>query len=221
MITSLLFSTNPLLVRHTLSSTISEIESQKGVDDAIELINANVPEGEKFGMLIDVSSYSFETLEARRIWSLQFKMNEDIQKRADFVAIVGSPNEAFNTEKLWMETTKLKFFEKDQDAEKWLLESKSNPTMCNYKKVILERICYTELVYGRINKKLNIELSKEKIEEMILSIIKQTDDSGFIKTGKNIYITNIERNVRLTINSYTNRIITADKLNKNIPSMIR
>lgn len=86
--------------------------------------------------------------------------------------------------------------------------------MSNYKKDILDKICYTELVYGRINKKLSIELSKDKIEEMITTIISETDESDFHKTGKNIYITNNERNVRLTINSYTNRIITADKLNK-------
>ena len=86
--------------------------------------------------------------------------------------------------------------------------------MSNNKNEILDKICYTELVYGRINKKLSLELSKDKIEEMITSIISETDESDFQKTGKNIYITNNERNVRLTINSYTNRIITADKLNK-------
>lgn len=86
--------------------------------------------------------------------------------------------------------------------------------MNNYKKEILDRICYTELVYGRINKKLKIELSKDKIEEMIFSIILETDEVNFQKTGKNIYITNNEGNVRLTINSYTNRIITADKLSR-------
>jgi hypothetical protein len=88
-------------------------------------------------------------------------------------------------------------------------------SMKDYKKEILEKICYTDLVYERINKKLNIEFSKDKIEEMIFEIIKETDLAEFQKTGKNIYITNEERNVRLTINSYTNRIITADKLNKN------
>jgi FKBP-type peptidyl-prolyl cis-trans isomerase (trigger factor) len=86
--------------------------------------------------------------------------------------------------------------------------------MNNYKKEILGKICYTELVYGRINKKLGIELSKDKIEQMISTIISETDESKFQKTGKNIYITNNEKNVRLTINSYTNRIITADKLHK-------
>ena len=86
--------------------------------------------------------------------------------------------------------------------------------MNNYKSEILKNICYTDLVYGRINKKLNIELSKEKIEEFILETISETDEAKFQKTGKNFYITNKEKNIRLTINSYTNRIITVDKLNK-------
>ena len=82
----------------------------------------------------------------------------------------------------------------------------------NYKSTILDKICYTDLVYGRINKKLNIELSREEIEEMIFSILKETDAAEFQKKGKNIYITNIHKKIRLTINSYTHRIITADKL---------
>lgn len=86
--------------------------------------------------------------------------------------------------------------------------------MTNYKKDILEKICYTELVYGRINKKLNINHSKGEIEKMVLMIIRETEESGFYKKGKNIYIINSDRNIRLTINSFTNRIITADRLNK-------
>ena len=86
--------------------------------------------------------------------------------------------------------------------------------MTDYKTEILNKICYTDLVYERINKKLSIQLSKDKIEKMILEIIEETEKTGFQKTGKNIYITNNERNVRLTINSYTNRIITADRLRK-------
>ena len=89
-------------------------------------------------------------------------------------------------------------------------------SMNNYKKEILDKICYTELVYGRINKKLNIDISKDKIEEMISTMISETNESEFQKRGKNIYITNNKRNVRLTINAYTNRIITIDKLDKKI-----
>jgi len=88
-----------------------------------------------------------------------------------------------------------------------------NKNMTNYKKEILAKICYTDLVYRRINKKLNIELSKNKIEKMILTIISETDESEFYKRRKNIYITNTDKNVRLTINSFTSRLITADRLN--------
>lgn len=84
--------------------------------------------------------------------------------------------------------------------------------MNNFKKEIKNKICYTELVYGRINKKLNLALSKDKIEEMITIIISEAKECEFKKRGKNIYITNSARNVRLTINSYTNRLITADTL---------
>jgi len=86
--------------------------------------------------------------------------------------------------------------------------------MEDYKTEILDKISYTDLVYERINKKLNIQLPKDEIEKMIYEIIEKTDETKFRKTGKNIYITNNYKNIRLTINSYTNRIITADRLNK-------
>ena len=84
--------------------------------------------------------------------------------------------------------------------------------MEDYKSEIADKICYTDLVYERINKKLNIQFTKSEIEKMISEIIEGTEQSMFLKKGKNIYITNTNKNVRLTINSYTNRIITADNL---------
>ena len=76
---------------------------------------------------------------------------------------------------------------------------------------ILENICYTELVYGRINKKLNINLSKKEIESYIYEII--SDISCVInKKGKNFYINNFEKSIQITVNSNTYRVITADKL---------
>jgi len=87
-------------------------------------------------------------------------------------------------------------------------------TMNTYKDELLEKICYTDLVYDRINKKLDLKLSKDEIEEMILITIKETDESEFYRKGKNIYIVNKDKNIRLTINSFTNRIITADRLSK-------
>lgn len=82
------------------------------------------------------------------------------------------------------------------------------------KNEILENLCYTELVYGRINKKLNIQFSKRQIEEFIFNILKKTDERFFLRKGKNFYIANKEYNIRLTINSNTFRIITADMIDR-------
>lgn len=80
------------------------------------------------------------------------------------------------------------------------------------KEEILQNIGYTELVYGRINKKLHLNLSNEQIEDLIREIITETNATNFEKIGKNIYINNASHKVRLTINSSSKRIITANKL---------
>jgi hypothetical protein len=79
---------------------------------------------------------------------------------------------------------------------------------------ILYRLCYTELVYDRINKKLACQLSKSEIEEMLKNIIKEAPKAHFQRIGKNIYVSSPEKNIRITINSNTYRIITVDKINK-------
>ena len=56
--------------------------------------------------------------------------------------------------------------------------------MNNFKEVILNKICYTDLVYGRINKKLNLTLSNSEIEELILRIITETAPSELLKKVK-------------------------------------
>ena len=82
------------------------------------------------------------------------------------------------------------------------------------KQEILVNICYTELVYERINKKLGIKFSKKHIEEYIFNILKETDKAFFTKSGKNFYVMNTENNIRITINSNTFRVITVDKIEK-------
>ena len=77
---------------------------------------------------------------------------------------------------------------------------------------ILQNICYTELVYDRINKKLNTKLSKKQIEKLVFEVIDKTKESFFEKIGKNYYVSNIEYNIRITINANTYRIITVDKI---------
>ena len=44
--------------------------------------------------------------------------------------------------------------------------------MEDFKSEILDKICYTNLVYERVNKKLNIQLQKDEIEKMIYELIK-------------------------------------------------
>lgn len=86
--------------------------------------------------------------------------------------------------------------------------------MKGYKNDILNKICYSELVYERINKKLNSEFSKSEIENKLFSIVKETNEINFRKTGKNIYVSNDERNIRITINLNTYRVITVDAMIK-------
>lgn len=86
--------------------------------------------------------------------------------------------------------------------------------MESYKAGILKKICYSTLVYERINKKLKIHFSAEEIEKMILETLTETPESQFIKTGKNIYVSNYEKNMRITVNSNTYRLITVDKIKK-------
>lgn len=80
------------------------------------------------------------------------------------------------------------------------------------KSKIINNICYTELVYGRINKKLGTKLSDQQIEKFILQLLEKTPEKFYLKEGKNFYVTNVDNNIRLTINSTTFRIITVDKI---------
>jgi len=86
--------------------------------------------------------------------------------------------------------------------------------MHNDKIEILNRLCYTELVYERINKKLHCQLSKDEIEKLLFKVINDTREQFFERNGKNIYITNREKNLKITINSNTCRIITVDRIIK-------
>jgi len=92
--------------------------------------------------------------------------------------------------------------------------------MHNDKAKILNRLCYTELVYERINKRLHCQRSKDEIEKLIFKVINETQEQFFERKGKNIYITNREENIKITINTNTCRVITVDRIIK-ITSDIR
>lgn len=82
------------------------------------------------------------------------------------------------------------------------------------KNEILKNHCFTELVYGRINKKLSANLSKVEAELLIKNVLEITEIDQFQKKGKNFYISNQQFNLKITINSNTFRVITVDKLKK-------
>ena len=87
--------------------------------------------------------------------------------------------------------------------------------MTEKKREIIENLCYTDLVYGRINKKLSTDFSNDQIELFLNKVLEDTDEKYFTKTGKNYYITNTENDIRVTVNSNTFRVITVDKLRRN------
>ena len=80
------------------------------------------------------------------------------------------------------------------------------------KEAILKNLCYTELVYGRINKKLNTAYSEREIEQMIHRVVGETEEGFFERIGKNIYVSNRRENLKITINSRTYRVITVDRI---------
>ena len=86
--------------------------------------------------------------------------------------------------------------------------------MITNKKEIIERHCYTELVYQRINKKLGVSFSKQESENLIKKVLIETVVAQFEKIGKNFYISNAQHNIKITVNSNTFRIITVDRLLK-------
>ena len=61
------------------------------------------------------------------------------------------------------------------------------------KEEVLKHLCYTDLVYGRINKKLDLSLGRNKIESLVKLLIKETPGENIRKIGKNFYIPNFLR----------------------------
>jgi len=80
------------------------------------------------------------------------------------------------------------------------------------KSEILSKICYTDLVYGRINKKLKTNYSISEIKTLLYNLIKESPESSIQKIGKNFYILNPKNNIRITVNSQTFRVITVDRV---------
>jgi len=73
----------------------------------------------------------------------------------------------------------------------------------------LQNVCYTPLVFKRVNKKLTTTFSDDDIKNLVNNIINDPL-TVIIKTGKNYYLQN--NSIELVINSFNYRLITANKL---------
>jgi len=72
-------------------------------------------------------------------------------------------------------------------------------------------VCYTELVYQRVNKKLKTQLTQTEIEALVDRLLADVT-SSVEKRGKNYYITNQHAQIQLVINSFNSRLITVNAL---------
>ncbi|WP_300559440.1 DUF3781 domain-containing protein [Companilactobacillus sp.] len=78
-------------------------------------------------------------------------------------------------------------------------------------KQIMENICYTELVFDRINKKLGTDLNQSEIKSFIQTTLKR-HDCVIEHLGKNYYVTCPSQYIRLTVNASNYRLITVDRI---------
>ncbi|WP_037570976.1 DUF3781 domain-containing protein [Spirochaeta cellobiosiphila] len=85
--------------------------------------------------------------------------------------------------------------------------------MKHHKREILNKLCYTELVYGCIRKKLSIDLPDQEIEEFIIKLIEETLEEDIKIHGKNFYLENKREMIKITVNRNTYRVITVDRMN--------
>ncbi|KRL00985.1 DUF3781 domain-containing protein [Liquorilactobacillus capillatus] len=75
--------------------------------------------------------------------------------------------------------------------------------------MIAENLCYTKLVYQRINKKLAGKYTKTEIKILLREPVLEA--TQMIHKGKNFYIYNNQRGIRITVNVNNYRVITVDK----------
>jgi len=73
----------------------------------------------------------------------------------------------------------------------------------------LDNICYTDLVFGRVNKKLKTNYSIDEIKDLVNQIVSDPETT-INKQGKNYYLQN--KSIELVVNSFNFRLITTNKI---------
>ncbi len=59
--------------------------------------------------------------------------------------------------------------------------------MRSHQNEISDKLCYTELVYDRINRKLGLHLSSQEKESLVPDIVERTDEKHFLKKKELLY----------------------------------
>jgi len=73
----------------------------------------------------------------------------------------------------------------------------------------LDNICYTDLVFGRVNKKLKTNYSIDEIKDLVNQIVSDPETT-INKQGKNYYLQN--KSIELVVNSFNFRLITTNRI---------
>ncbi len=73
----------------------------------------------------------------------------------------------------------------------------------------LDNICYTDLVFGRVNKKLKTNYLIDEIKNLVNQIISDPETT-INKQGKNYYLQN--KSIELVVNSFNFRLITTNRI---------
>ena len=81
-------------------------------------------------------------------------------------------------------------------------------------KVIQSRVCYTDLVYQRVNKKLNRDMTPAQIEALVQRVL-NNELTSILCQGKNYYIEDKIEDVVLTINRNNYRLIYDKQITKD------
>lgn len=74
---------------------------------------------------------------------------------------------------------------------------------------IKAKICYTPLVFERVNKKLNLNQDEVATKLMVANVLADPDHVS--RRGKNYYVRSRQYQVELTINASNYRLITVSK----------
>ncbi len=72
-------------------------------------------------------------------------------------------------------------------------------------------ICYTVLVFNRVNKKLKTNWDVLTIKHIVNDIL-VSNDSNYKLQGKNWYVSNKNKNIELVINKNNYRLITDNRI---------